>query len=143
MILSAESEFSVHQAITATADSENVKDLGVPGTPYGAVAPLNQDIGKGTKIPVLFQVTEDFATLTSLTISLATGATTALGTVISSQTIPVADLVAGKQVSLDFLPNDISERYLGAHYTVTGSNATAGKISAGITMGNQTNVTGA
>ena len=37
MILSAQQLFSDDQAITASADSTNVIDLGVPGTPFGAV----------------------------------------------------------------------------------------------------------
>ena len=143
MILSAQQLFSDDQAITASADSTNVIDLGVAGTPYGAAAALNRDVGKGAKIPLLVQVTADFATLTSLTINLSTGAATTLGTTIASQTIAVADLVAGAQFNLDFLPNGIVERFLGVEYVVTGSNATAGNITAGITMGVQTNVTGA
>lgn len=143
MIFSINQLFSDDQAITASADSTNVIDLGVPGTPFRGAAPLHQDVGKGVKIPLLAQVTVDFATLTSLTINLSTGATSALGTTIASQTILLADLVAGKQINLDYLPNGILERYLGFEYVVNGSDATAGKITAGITMGNQTNVTGA
>jgi hypothetical protein len=143
MILSAQQLFSDDQAITASADSTNVIDLGVAATPYDAAAALNQDVGKGAKIPLLVQVTADFATLTSLTINLSTGSTTSLGTTIASQVIAVADLLAGKQFNLDFLPNGITERYLGIEYVVGGSNATAGNITAGITMGVQTNVTGA
>jgi hypothetical protein len=143
MIFSAQQLFSDDQAITASADSTNVIDLGVAGTPYGAAAALNDDVGKGNKIPILVQVTEAFATLTSLTINISTGAATTLGTTIASQTIAVADLVVGKQINIDVLPEGITERYLGIEYAVTGSNATAGKITAGITMGNQSNVTGA
>lgn len=143
MILSAQQLFSDDQAITASADSTNVIDLGVPGTPFGAVAPLNQDIGKGNKIPVLIQVTEDFNTLTSLEVIISTGATTALGTSVISETIPLAELVAGKQMVLEVLPNELTERYLGIEYVVTGTPPTLGKVTAGISMGNQTNVTGA
>lgn len=143
MILSAQQLFSDDQAITASADSTNVIDLGAPGTPYGAAAALNQDIGKGAKIPLLVQVTEAFDNLTSLEVKLSTGAATTLGTTIASQTILLADLVAGKQLNLDFLPNGIVERYLGMEYVVTGTTPTAGKVTAGITMGVQTNVTGA
>jgi hypothetical protein len=143
MILSAQQLFSDNQAITANADSTNVIDLGVAGTPYGAAAALNYDIGKGTKIPLLAQVTEDFNNLTSLTINLSTGATTALGTTVLSQTILLADLVAGKQIAFDYVPNGITERYLGFEYVVTGTAPTTGKITSGISMGNQTNVTGA
>ena len=146
MILSAEQLFSDDQAVTATAVSTNVIDLGVPGTPYGAVAPLNQDVGKGAPVPVLIQVTEDFATLTSLTITLEVDSTADLATapvVVDTQTIAVADLLAGKQTFMQYLPNGLDKRYMGVRYTVTGSAATAGQITAGISMGNQTNVTGA
>lgn len=143
MIFSAQQLFSDDQAITGDADSTNVIDLGAPGTPYGAAAALNDDVGKGAKIPLLVQVTSDFNTLTSLNINLSTGATTALGTTIATQNILLADLVAGKQINLDFLPNGIVERYLGIEYDVVGTDPTLGNITAGITMGVQTNVTGA
>ena len=143
MIFSAQQLFSDDQAITASADSTNVIDLGVRATPFGAVAALTGDIGKGTMIPLLAQVTEAFNTLTTLEIKVSTGATTALGTTILSQTIALADLVVGKQLSFCVLPKDITERYLGIEYVVVGTAPTVGKITAGITMGNQTNITGA
>lgn len=143
MILSAQQTFSDNQAITATAVSTNVIDLGVAGTPYGAATALNQDVGKGAKVPILVQVTEDFNTLTSLNIAIETGATTALGTIVVSKTVLLADLVAGYQFPVNVLPTEIDERYLGVRYTVTGTAPTAGTITAAITMGNQTNVTGA
>lgn len=142
MIFSAEQLFSDDQAVTATAISENVIDLGIAGTPYAAVAPINQDVGKGTPVCVLIQVTEDFASNTDLTVTVEVGATTALGDVRATEVILVADLVAGKSTFLQYLPNGIDERYLGVRYTVGGSNATTGAITAGITMGNQTNFTG-
>lgn len=143
MIFSAQQLFSDDQAITASADSTNVIDLGVRATPFGAVAALTGDIGKGTMIPLLAQVTEAFDALTTLEIKVSTGATTALGTTILSQTIALADLVVGKQLSFCVLPKDITERYLGIEYVVVGTAPTVGKITAGITMGNQTNITGA
>lgn len=143
MIFSAQQLFSDDQAITASADSTNVIDLGVAGTPFGAAAALHNDKGIGTKIPVLVQVTEAFDNLTSLEVKISTGATSALGTTIASQTILLADLTVGKQINVDVLPNSIKERYLGIEYVVTGTAPTTGKVTAGITMGNQTNVTGA
>lgn len=144
MIFSAQSLFSDDQAITATAVSTNVIDLGVPGAPYDSNA-LNQDVGKGEPVPVLIQVTDDFATLTSLTVTLETSDSSDLSssTVLNTQTISAADLVAGKQTWMQYLPNGVTGRYLGVRYTVAGSNATAGAITAGISMGNQTNITGA
>jgi len=88
-------------------------------------------------------VTTAFNTLTSLDISISTGATTALGTKIVTQVIPLADLVAGKQMAIVILPNEITERYLGIEYVVVGTDPTLGNITAGITMGVQTNITGA
>jgi len=92
---------------------------------------------------LLIQVTEAFNTLTSLTITIEVGSTTALGTAVVSTTILLANLKAGKQAAMVCLPKDINARYLGVRYTVAGTNPTAGKITAGITMGVQTNVTGA
>lgn len=145
MIFSAQQLFSDDQAITATAISENVIDLGAPGTPYGAAAALNQDVGKGTPIPILIQVTSAFNTLTSLTVTVEVSAAAGLTSpvVLASEVILLADLVAGKQTFLQVLPNGADLRYLGVRYTVTGTNPTLGNITAGVTMGNQTNVTGA
>lgn len=145
MIFSAQSIFSDDQAITATAISTNVYDQGEAGTPYGAAAALNRDTGKGNMVPVTIQVTEAFNNLTSLTIAIETSANADLSsaTVLSSQTIALANLTVGKQVSVGFLPKDATGRYLGIRYTVSGTAPTTGKVTAGISMGTQTNVTGA
>lgn len=144
MILSAQQLFSDDQAITATAVSTNVIDLGTPGTPYGG-NPLNQDIGKGAAVPVLIQVTEAFDNLTSLTVSLEVSANSDLSssTVLNTEVITLANLKPGKQTFMQYLPNGVDARYLGVRYTVTGTAPTAGAITAGISMGNQTNTTGA
>ena len=141
MITSLRSLLSAAQAVTATAISENVMDLGVPGTPYGGAAALDRDFGKGTPVPFLVQVVEDFATCTSVTVTLETSANADLSssTVLATEVILLADLVAGKQTYMQCLPNGVTGRYLGLRYTVGGSNATAGKFTAGVTMGNQTN----
>lgn len=146
MIFSAQQLFSDDQAVTATAISENVIDLGVRGTPYDAAAALNGDKGKGAKVPLLVQVTETFATLTSLTFTIETSANADLSSstvLYSSGAIAAASLVQGYKLPIDVLPNGVTGRYLGIRYTVGGSNATAGQITAGIVMGVQTNEYGA
>lgn len=145
MILSQQQLFSDAQDVTADAISENVIDLGVRGTPYDGAAALIGDKGKGTPVPILVQVVEDFATLTSLTVTLETSANADLSssTVLATETILLADLVAGKQTFMQVLPNGVTGRYLGLRYNVNGSDATAGAITAGISMGNQTNQYGA
>lgn len=141
-ILSAQLLLSNRQAITATALSTNVIDIGAPGTPYGAQGPLGRDIGKGNPIPILVQVVETFNEATSVTVSLEVSANSAMtsSTVVASQTIPLAQLVAGKKINLQYLPNGINQRYLAVRYTVTGTAPTAGRMHAGISMGNQTNI---
>lgn len=146
MIFSAQQIFSDNQAITASADSTNVIDLGVAGTPFDAAAPLNQDVGKGNPIPILVQVTDAMlaAGAATLTVNISTGATTTLGTTIATVgPVAKADLVAGYQIAIQVLPNKITERFLGIEYVVATGPMTAGTITAGITMGNQTNITGA
>jgi len=146
MIFSAQQLFSDDQAITVSADSTNVIDLGVRGTPYDAAAALNGDIGKGNPICFLVQVTTAMtaAGAATLTVNISTGATTALGTTVATVgPIAVADLVAGYQIPIQVLPNGITERYLGIEYVVATGPMTAGAVTAGITKGNQTNVTGA
>jgi hypothetical protein len=138
MILSQQLLFSDDQAITATAVSTNVIDLGVPGTPFGGNQ-LNRDIGKGTPIPLLVQVTEDFNTLTSLTVTVEVSAASAMTApkVLATETILLADLVAGKQTHVQVVPKDADLRYMAIRYTVTGTAPTLGKFTAGISMGNQ------
>lgn len=143
MIFSAQQLFSDDQAITATVVSTNVIELGDAETPYGAAAALNQDVGKGTPIPLLIQVTEDFNNLTTLKVAVEVGSSASLGTEILSQTISLADLKAGKRTAFNVVPEGADAKFLGIKYTVAGTAPTAGKVTAGITMGNQTNVTGA
>lgn len=141
MILSNQLLLSDDQAITATAVSTNVIDLGVAGTPFDGQAALIQDQGKGYPIPILIQVTSDFNNLTSLTIAIETGSTDSLGTVVISESVLLADLVAGKYTNTIVLPTGVDERYLGVRYTVVGTDPTQGAITAGITGGVQTNIT--
>lgn len=140
MILSAQLMFSDKQAITATTLSTNTIDRGATRTPFGAAAPFHDDVGLGNKVPVLVQVTEDLIG-SDVTFNIVTGDTEALGTTVVSQTIPEAELVAGKQIALDCLPNQL-KRYFAVEYEVAGA-VTAGTVTAAISMGNQTNVTGA
>jgi hypothetical protein len=142
MLLDEQALFSDDQAITASAASTNYMDLGETATPPGAPAALVRDLGGANKIELLVQVTEDFADLTSLTVTVQVDDNTSFSspkTVGSSGAIAVADLTAGKIFPLTILPPGTDERYLRVYYTVAGSSATAGKVTAGITAGLQTN----
>lgn len=144
MIFSAQQLFSDDQAITATAISTNVIDQGVPGTVFGAAAALIRDQGKGNHIPFLVQCTVAFNTLTSLDITVETSAAAALTSpiVLATEVVLLANLVAGKQIFNQVINTGDTLRYLGIRYTVVGTPPTLGNVTAGITMGNQTNVVG-
>lgn len=147
MIFNINELFSDAQAITASAISTNVVDLGLPSTPQSGVAPLHQDIGKGNMVPILVQVVEDFthATSSDLTITIEVSDAAGLTTpqVLATETILFADLKAGKQMFNQVLPNGVDKQFLGVRYASSSGSFTGGKITAGITMGNQTNITGA
>lgn len=128
MIFDKENLFSEDQAVTATAVSTNVVDLGV-----------DRDIGKGVPVPVVIQVTEDFATLTSLTAEIQTASDEAFSSpevLATSGAVPAADLVTGKQLALQYMPLG-TKRYLRINYTVAGTTATAGTVTAGVVAGHQ------
>lgn len=124
MILDRENLFSKDQAITATANSTDVIDTGSA-----------RNLGVGHPLGVAVQVTEDFATLTSLTVEFQTdsaenfsGATT-----LFSVVVPVADLEAGYKIPPIYVPRG-TKRYVRLRYVVGGSNATAGKVTAGLVL---------
>ncbi|OHV24942.1 hypothetical protein EOS93_25205 [Rhizobium sp. RMa-01] len=135
MIFDNQSMLSNAQAITATAASSNTLDLGPIAS--GVV----RDIGKGKPIPFRLQVVESFNNLTSLTIELQTddnsGFTSAK--TVWTQTVLLANLTAGKVLLPEWVPRGTDEKYVRLNYTVTGTAPTTGKITAGVTMGNQSN----
>lgn len=139
MIFDQTTLFSDAQAITATAYSTNIIDL-------GAMDPTQaRDVGKGKKIPLLVQVVETFDSAAddeTLTITLRLDSTETMtpDKTIALGAFPIATLVEGFQIPFDVVPKGVNLRYAALHYAVSGSgNFTAGKITAGIVMGVQTN----
>jgi len=129
MIFDKQTLLSDAQAITATAASTNVIDLG----------PIKhkRETGFGSKIPLVVQVVEAFATLTSLAVSVQQSDAEGSGwaDIATTGPIPVADLKAGYRASLDVLPRNLNKRYLRLNYTVAGTAPTAGKVTAGVVLG--------
>ncbi|GAA0567485.1 Bbp16 family capsid cement protein [Halomonas salifodinae] len=129
MILDKEFLFSENQAITGTANSTNVVDLGVV-----------RDIGKGVPLPLLIQVTADFNGADTIRAEVQTDdneSFTSAETLAVSGDIPIADLVAGYQFPIQYMPIH-TERYLRVVYTFTGATApTQGTITAGIVAAHQ------
>lgn len=142
MILDNTLVLSDSQAITASAASTNQIDLGAAGTTFLG-GTVRRDVGDGTDIPVLVTVTQTFNNLTSLTVALQTDDDAAFGspqTVATGPAIPLANLTAGSQINWPArLPLGTNERYVRLFYTVTGTAPAAGKITAAVVAGRQSN----
>jgi len=132
MILDTQNLFSNDQAITTTANSTNVIDL---GNDDSKVKALNEKGGS-----LLVQVTTTFVGGTSIDCVLKSDDDVAFGsatTLVSSGAILTASLVAGYKFKIQ-LPKTIDEQYLRLTYTVVGT-FTAGKITAGLILDENTN----
>jgi len=130
MLFDLQSIFSDNQAVTSDAASTNVIQLA-----KGNI----KEVAYGTPIPLRIQVTETFATLTSLNIKVQTATDAAFTTPVTlAQTgdIAAASLVAGYVAPINFIPKG-NLGYMRLYYDVTGSNATTGKITAGIVAGDE------
>lgn len=153
MILDSLLQFSNNQAITATANSTNIIDIGLglqpTANPNGNAIPSPaqgggaRDLGIGNSdagLRMIVQVGTVFATLTSLTVALqgavddGTGAPAAFSTYWTGPAVAVASLVAGARLfdmDVPRPPQGIAvPRFLQLVYTVGGSNATTGTITA-------------
>jgi hypothetical protein len=141
MIFDAQNLLSDGQAITVTAPSGNVLDLGATGTPLGGAAPLERDLGR-SGVPLAVQVTESFAGLTSLAVAVQVSDDAGFSapvTVLESGAVPAAELQAGYLYTRDWLPRGSDRRYLRLLYTVAGSAASAGRVTAGVVAALQQN----
>lgn len=140
MILDHQNTFSTAQAITGTANSTNVVDLGaVDAMPWPGLAPT-ADAGGGIPIRAFAQVTADFTGGTSVQVQVVTSdAANLSGHTVLYETaaVPVADLKAGYKFALGILPPGTTKRYLGLRYVVVGT-PTAGAVTAGIVADVQT-----
>ena len=128
MLLDGETQFSNRQAITTTAVSTNIIDLGATGTRANNTSPLTRDIG-GWDNDLLIQVTQDFAGGTSVQVQIQTDDNAAFAsptTVASSEVAPVASLKAGYRFGLaDFPirtePRRVCRRLILVSYAAMGS----------------------
>lgn len=136
MVLDQLSLFSDAQAITATASSTNVYDLGEMGVAAYNSIQLKRNLGKAMATPLLIQVVEDFDNLTSLQFIVQTDDSDAFGSPkdVMSVTVPLAELKAGFICPIDKLPRGIVERFLRIRFVVSGAAPTQGKVTAGVVV---------
>lgn len=126
MITDKNLRVSTDQAVTTTAVSSDTIDLSVA-----------RDIGEGHDLYMNFAVTEAFAggTSTNFEVIIADNAALSSNVVVvgASGAIVTADLTLGKNVAVRINPlvGSLGKRYIGARYTVSGTN-TAGKVVADI-----------
>lgn len=140
MILDKTQQFASAQACTTT-NGTNVIDLGAPGTVLGTTVALSRDVGPGEPIPFMAQVTTAFSGVGTFTLRIITAPTTSLtgGTVVAAtQAFTATPLVAGYQIPLSILPNQLTGRYLGIDYVISTTTLT-GSVTAAIVAGLQTN----
>lgn len=136
MILDKENMFSYKQAITATADSTNIVDLGGPHW-MGAS-------GNDKEIPLLLAIDEVFTASGSATlqVQLKSSPVVGFGSGVRThydRTFAKGDLIKNGRLELGAsLPVDV-QRYVKAVYTVATGPMTAGKITFGVTASRQTN----
>ena len=122
-MLDKDTLFSDEQAITATAVSTNVVDLGA-----------NRNIGVGEPVALMHRVVEDFDNLDNLDIEIQTANNEAFNDgneTLLTTTLALADLVAGATSPIITLPRGV-KRFLRLRYVVDGSNPSEGKITAGL-----------
>ena len=137
MLIDKENLLSYKQAITVTAVSTNVIDLG-PNHWAGAS-------GNDSEIPLFMHVDEAFAAAgaatLSITIESSNSETFASGVVAHELVGPIAlaNLAQPKRMPLSLaIPPDV-KRYVRASYTVATGPMTAGKLTLGVTASRQTN----
>ena len=123
-MMDAQTLFSDDQAVTATAYSTNIVDLGTEPQASGSLR------------TVMAVITETFLTLTSLQLVLTHCATEG-GTytvLVEGPVITLASggLAAGESYELP-IPKD-AHQFVKMQYVVGGSSATAGKVKSGIVL---------
>lgn len=143
MILDNTNIYSDSQAVTATAASTNIIDIGAAGTAFGHAAAVARDIGKASEIPLYLSVTQAFNNLTSLKVSFQSDDDPAFGTAnntVGERTYALAELTLGARLPFPAeIPEGSAGRYTRLNYTVTGTAPTTGKIFAGVVAARQTN----
>lgn len=133
MLIDAFNEFSDSQAVTSTAISTNVIDLGATNT--------LKDIGAGEPVWLVVRTitaATDSGSDATLTVTLESDSTANLAT---SATVHVSTAAlafatfspAGTTLLAIRLPNGLYERYLGVRYTVASGPLTAGTFDAFLT----------
>lgn len=144
MLLDKQNLFSDQQNLAVAAGSvlsTNTIDLRPPTT-GGAHGPPPSDYGMGNTPHVMAQITEAFASggAATLQVQLITADDAALtsNVTIHNQTrvYALAELTLGKRFPIS-INAGITQRYMGMRYVIGTATTTAGKVTAGFSLGKQ------
>ena len=124
MILDAHNMFSSAQAVTATAASDNLIDL-------GAI----RNVGVGQPLYLLIVCTvamTDSGSDSTVAVTVESDDNASFSSATTAQTIGTFSAVspAGTKLVAVIQPNAVNERYIRLKYTVAGGNLTTGSFSA-------------
>jgi hypothetical protein len=148
MILDLQNLFSNAQAVTSSAASTNIIDLGAANTMPAHYGTLRHAFFTGNQPEVFVQVVTSFTTsdAATLTVTLQShdddsfGATTSLVLAPLSGTFSAATLVAGYHCRFPIhVPAGWNDQYLRLYYTVGTGTFTAGAITAGFRLNGENN----
>lgn len=134
MIMDKQNLFSDAQALTTSAASTNVIDMGADD------AKVQAFVEKGGEIMCQVGVALESGTSVKVGVQVddAVGFGTAV-TLLETAVILTATLVAGYRFRLGKIPAHLSKRYMRLYYTIDGT-FDAGSIDAGIVIDQHTNI---
>lgn len=132
MVLDRQNQFSMEQALSVTAASTDIIDLGV-----------DRDVGLGKALDIFMMIHTLFVTGDAATLQIALqtaidAAFTSPIILMETPAIAVAALVAGAEPARWSVPS-VTKRYLRLYYTVGTGSFSAGKINAGLVIDRQAN----
>lgn len=134
MIMDKELTFSLAQAVTATAASTDYYDQQVAQN-FGVLA--------GNFLHVSFDEAATAAGAATVVVALQCDDNAGFAspkTVAQSSALALADMVPGKPAVVLAIPPSLDERYVRVYYTVATGPLTAGKFTATIVDGLQSNI---
>jgi len=120
--------FSDEQAITSSTASTNVIDVG-------------ENAGAGTQVRIMARVIQAFASGGGVSMTAALEDSddgVSFSTVKETADFADTELTGGKDLAIGSLPNN-HRRYVRIYYTVSGGSMTAGTVTAGLVLDEQTN----
>lgn len=128
MIMDVQNRFSSAQAITATAASADIIDLGIAG----------RSVGTGEDVYLVVQVVSAFTDTgndSTVTVTLETDDNTGMSSAATLLTVGTfaALSAVGSRLIVRLPISAAYERYIGLRYTVAGGNLTTGAVTAFLT----------